>query len=118
MVTTVTDGANVCLAAGFKSRRAMSVTHAASQLRGMSVQPEMPSASNRGDGQTKPRLLEQVRSEIRARHFSRRTEEAYIGWMRRFIHFHGKRHPAEMTGADVATFLSSLANDHALSAAT
>ena len=44
----------------------------------------------------KPRLLDQVRAAIRTRHYSYRTEEAYIGWIRRFILFHGKRHPAEM----------------------
>jgi hypothetical protein len=44
----------------------------------------------------KPRLLDQVREEIRKRHYSRRTEKSYIGWIRRFILFHGKRHPAEM----------------------
>jgi hypothetical protein len=50
----------------------------------------------------KPRLLDQVREEIRKRHYSRRTEKTYIGWIRRFILFHGKRHPSEM-GADVST---------------
>jgi len=44
----------------------------------------------------KPRLLDRVRDAIRARHYSRRTEDAYVGWIRRYIFFHGKRHPAEM----------------------
>jgi len=44
----------------------------------------------------RPRLLDQVREEIRKRHYSRRTEKSYVGWIRRFILFHGKRHPAEM----------------------
>ena len=43
-----------------------------------------------------PRLLDQVRHALRVRHYSYRTEEAYVGWIRRFIRFHGKRHPAEM----------------------
>jgi len=42
----------------------------------------------------KPRLLDRVREEIRKRHYSRRTEKAYVAWIRRFILFHGKRHPA------------------------
>ena len=45
---------------------------------------------------TKPRLLDRVRNAIRARHYSRRTEKAYVAWIRRYIFFHGKRHPAEM----------------------
>ena len=45
---------------------------------------------------TPPRLLEQVRAEIRARHYSRRTEDAYVHWIRRFIVFHGRRHPREL----------------------
>ncbi|MBM3792328.1 MAG: hypothetical protein FJW35_18535 [Acidobacteria bacterium] len=44
----------------------------------------------------KPRLLDRVREEIRKRHNSRRTEKTYVAWIRRFILFHGKRHPAEM----------------------
>ena len=49
--------------------------------------------------QTKFKLLDQVRTVLRLKHMSFRTEEAYIGWIRRFILFHGKRHPTEM-GAD------------------
>ena len=41
----------------------------------------------------KPRLLDRVREAIRARHYSRRTEKAYVAWIRRYILFHGKRHP-------------------------
>jgi Phage integrase, N-terminal SAM-like domain len=43
-----------------------------------------------------PRLLEQVREAIRVRHYSLRTEETYVGWIKRFILFHGKRHPRDM----------------------
>jgi hypothetical protein len=42
------------------------------------------------------RLLDRVRDSVRARHYSIRTEEAYAGWVRRFVLFHGKRHPSEM----------------------
>ena len=56
-----------------------------------------------------PRLLDRVRDAIRARHYSRRTEKAYVGWIRRYIFFHGKRHPAEMGAGEITAFLSSLA---------
>lgn len=65
-----------------------------------------------------PKLLEQVQRAIRSRHFSHRTEEAYIGWIRRFILFHGKRHPAEMGEREVTRFLSSLATTGRVSAST
>ena len=54
------------------------------------VTPLRPSLSEQ------PRLLDRVRADIRARHYSLRTEEVYVGWIRRFILFHHKRHPAEM----------------------
>jgi hypothetical protein len=57
----------------------------------------------------KPRLLDRVRAALRTRHYSRRTEEAYVAWIRRYILFHGKRHPAEMGAPEVTTFLSALA---------
>ena len=61
----------------------------------------------------KPKLLEQVRNAIRRKHFSRRTEEAYTGWIRRFILFHHKRHPLEMAEAELTEFLTHLARvDH------
>jgi len=56
-----------------------------------------------------PRLLDQVRAAIRTKHFSRRTETAYVGWIRRFILYHGKRHPAEMGEGEIAQFLTTLA---------
>jgi hypothetical protein len=43
----------------------------------------------------KPRLLAQVRDALRARHYSLRTEEAYVQWVKRFVLFHHKRHPQE-----------------------
>jgi integron integrase len=67
---------------------------------------------------TKPRLLDQVREAIRTRHYSRRTEEAYVGWIRRFILFNGKRHPDTMGEPEVTRFLSSLAVERKLSAVT
>jgi integron integrase len=66
----------------------------------------------------KPRLLDRVREAIRARHYSRRTEEAYVAWIRRYIVFHGKRHPAEMGAPEVTKFLTSLAVDGHVAAST
>jgi len=53
----------------------------------------------------KPRLLDHVRAAMRARHYSRRTEKAYVAWIRRYIFFHDKRHPADMGAAEVTRFL-------------
>ncbi|HEV8575168.1 MAG TPA: phage integrase N-terminal SAM-like domain-containing protein [Dehalococcoidia bacterium] len=66
----------------------------------------------------KPRLLDRVRMEIRTRHYSRRTEKSYVGWMRRFILFHGKRHPLDMGEQEIGAFLSSPAVDARVSAST
>ena len=65
-----------------------------------------------------PRFLDQVRDAVRTRHYSRRTEEAYLGWTKRFILFHGKRHPAAMGADEVNAFLSHLAVDGHVSAST
>jgi integrase len=56
----------------------------------------------------KPKLLDQVRAAIRLRHYSLRTEEAYVQWIKRFIFFHGKRHPSEMGEQEITHFLSAL----------
>jgi len=66
----------------------------------------------------KPKLLDHVRDAIRMRHMSYRTEEAYVHWIKRFIFFHGKRHPVEMGAAEVSAFLSSLATAAHVSAST
>ena len=66
----------------------------------------------------KPRLLDRVRAAARLRHYSRRTEAAYVAWIRRYIFFHGKRHPAELGAAEVTRFLSSLAVDGHVAAST
>jgi len=67
---------------------------------------------------TKPKLLDQVRTLMRLKHLSLRTEEAYVGWIKRFIIFHGKRHPQEMGAAEITGFLSSLAEEQRISAST
>jgi hypothetical protein len=69
-------------------------------------------------GSPLPRLLDRVRGVLRARHFSRRTEEAYVAWIRRFILFHGKRHPDGLGASEVAAYLSHLATRCQVSAST
>jgi integron integrase len=59
-----------------------------------------------------------VRDALRTRHYSRRTEQAYVAWIRRFIFFHGKRHPAELGGPEVTRFLSALAVEGRVAAST
>jgi integron integrase len=66
----------------------------------------------------KAKLLDQVRQAIRTRHYSDRTEKAYIHWIKRYIFFHDKRHPQEMAEAEIARFLSSLATTGRVSAST
>lgn len=66
----------------------------------------------------KPRLLDQMREQIRLRHYSIRTERVYCEWVRRFIRFHNYRHPADMAAAEVEAFLSDLAVRGSVSAST
>ena len=65
-----------------------------------------------------PKLLDRMRNHLRTRHYSIRTETAYVDWARRFILFHGKRHPQDMGGAEVEAFLTHLAVDRHVSAST
>jgi len=65
-----------------------------------------------------PRLLDRVRNALRARHYSPRTETAYVAWIRRFILFHGKRHPDVMGPAEVNAFFADLATNRRVSAST
>ena len=65
-----------------------------------------------------PRLLDRVREAIRARHYSLRTEEAYVGWIRRYILFHNKRHPLEMAEPEINAFVTHLAVEGPVSAST
>ena len=66
----------------------------------------------------KPRLLDQVREQIRLKHYSIRTEHVYCEWVKRFIRFHRYRHPEEMGAAEVEAFLSDLAMRRNVSAST
>jgi hypothetical protein len=65
------------------------------------VAPEAPSSGS-------PRLLDRVRAAVRMRHYSRKTEKTYVGWIRRFILFHGKRHSRDMGAAEVTRYLRTL----------
>ena len=66
----------------------------------------------------KPKLLDVAREKMRARHFSFRTEQSYVGWIRRFILHHGKRHPRDMGAEEVERFLTHLAVERRVSAST
>jgi integron integrase len=87
----------------------------------------LPAAVKAGDpagtlapaaGPEPPRLMRQVRLAIRARHYSIRTESTYVDWIRRFIRFHGMRHPRELGAREVTAFLSHLAADRDVSSST
>ena len=72
----------------------------------------------RDPSRKKPRLLDQLRQALRLRHRSRRTEEAYVCWARRFIVFHGKRHPAELGAEEITEFLNYLATQRNVAPST
>jgi integron integrase len=65
-----------------------------------------------------PRLLDRLRAEVRVRHYSLRTEQAYVDWARRYIRFHGLRHPQEMGPVELTAFLTHLAVQRQVSAST
>lgn len=64
------------------------------------------------------KVLDQLRERIRYLHYSRRTEEAYVHWVRAFIRFHGMRHPSELGGSDIERFLSWLVNERSVAGST
>lgn len=66
----------------------------------------------------KPKLLNQVRQVIRVKHYSLRTEESYINWIKRFIFFHNKKHPAQMGDKEIGEFITHLAKNEKVSATT
>jgi len=70
------------------------------------------------DAPQAPRLLDLVVDAIRRRHYSYRTEQAYLQWIKRFVWFHGKRHPREMGAAEVTAFLTHLARERDVSSST
>lgn len=77
-----------------------------------------PSLPEKTTSPNPPKLLDQVVAKIRFKHYSRRTELSYTHWIKRFILFHGKRHPREMGAAEIEVFLSALATERNVSAST
>jgi len=80
---------------------------------GMSSRPPGPSS-----GGTPRRLLDRVRDELVLGHYSPKTIDAYVAWIRRFILFHNRRHPSELNAPEVSAFLSNLARERRVSAST
>ena len=70
------------------------------------------------ESRSRPKLLDQVRQAIRTRHYSPRTEDTYVHWIRRYIVFHGKQHPSTLGAPDISTFLTWLAVERQVSAST
>jgi hypothetical protein len=66
----------------------------------------------------KPKLLDEIRSSMRTRRYSLRTEQAYLDWIRRFILFQGKRHPNDMAEGEITAFLTHLATHGHVSVST
>src|SRR5574343_471239 len=86
----------------------------------LSIQCFMPmklDISDRAIAQS-PRLLDELRSAIRIRHYSIRTEQAYVHWVAAFIRFHAMRHPRDMGAREVTVFLSHLATERDVAAST
>ena len=79
---------------------------------------QTPNVVSFPEGGSPPKLLDQVRYAIRTRHYSPRTEEAYVHWIRRYVVFHGKKHPSTLGAADISVFLTWLAVERKVSAAT
>jgi integron integrase len=65
-----------------------------------------------------PKLLDQVRQTLRIKHYSYRTEQSYVDWIKRFIYFHGKRHPREMGAEEIQAYITYLANERQVAAST
>ena len=77
-----------------------------------------PNLSDKSTNAKSPKLLERVSDKLRVKHYSIRTEQAYVGWIKRYIYFHGKRHPKDMGAQDIKAFLTHLAVVGKVAAAT
>ena len=77
-----------------------------------------PDHSSHAASAPQPTLVSVVRERLRLKHYSLRTEQSDVGWIRRYIRFHGRRHPREMGAAEIEIFLTALAVDRKVSAAT
>lgn len=80
--------------------------------------PRVQAVTSPADAAPRPRLLDRVRQAVRTRHYSPRTEAAYVAWIKRYIFFHGKRHPDQMGTVEITQFLTSLATRRHVSAST
>src|SRR5262245_27026875 len=76
-----------------------------------------PSVLRKTSSASKPKLLDRVRHAVRG-HYSRRTEKAYVHWIKRYTFLHGKRHPAEMGASELTAFLTALAVRDRVAAST
>jgi len=90
----------------------------ASLVRESPIEPRRPSPASVPRASPAPRLSERAREAMRLRHFSPRTEQAYLGWMRRYHEFHGRRDPAGLGPEHVTAFLNALATRRHVSAST
>ena len=84
----------------------------------LSVNAGLPNPEATSPAASPPRLLDRLREAIRVRHYSIRTEDTYVDWVRRFIVFHDKRHPLDLGAAEVASFLTHLAVERNVSPST
>jgi hypothetical protein len=64
------------------------------------------------------KLLDKVRTELRTRYYSSKTEKAYLSWIKRFILFHNKRHPKDMGAEEIKAYINNLATNHQVASAT
>ncbi|HEX6017006.1 MAG TPA: integron integrase [Burkholderiaceae bacterium] len=98
--------------ASFASSQVGSVARPAGAASSLSPAPAPPPAS------PPAKLLPRLRDALRLRHYSIRTEQAYVDWVRRFVVFHGKRHPARLGASEVQAFLTHLAVERSVSSST
>ena len=98
--------------------REAATTGAQRPRHGPGLGPTVAKPAGGAPSQRKPKLLEQMRDALRSRHYSRSTERTYLMWVRRFIFFHGVRHPAEMAEPEINAFLTHLAVKENVSAST
>jgi len=98
--------------------RAIEVTANASQSALPVARRDPPAALKHPTPQQQPKLIDRLREALRSRHYSRRTEESYCQWVKRFIFFHHVRHPAEMAEPEINAFLTHLATEGKVSAST
>ena len=88
------------------------------QAQNSRVTPDSNQQRQSDSATTKPKLLDQVRHAVRARHYSKRTEQTYVDWIKRFILFHARRHPSEMAESEINQLLTELAVNKKVSAST